>query len=479
MAGGISRPVECERNLKACPPRTAPLVRLVDSDDDLPLHERLYRRLRRLILSGTYPAGSKLPSSRALAAANNISRNSVLTALERLTADGWIQSRKGSGIYVTYRGGQNRRADVVTAKDMSRAALPFAIGTAPVDLFPVKLWRKLEVRTWNHMSDTALGRGDPMGWPDLRAAIAAHVAGARALTCSPDQVIVTTSTRAALDLTIRALNLGGKQVVTEDPSFYSARESLRHSGVTLAPARVDSDGLNIEEAERLYPDARAVLITPACQFPTCVRLSETRRDQLLSWAKRNQGYIFEDDYEWHSDLGRRPPPPLAARDGERTIYFSSFNHVLFSSLRVAFLIVPSALVDVFAAIKAGVDGQSSVPAQVVLSDFMNGGHLDAHFRRLNDAMQERKAALHGELDNGFSDILAPQPLDTGLHVVCDLTAPSEDECAARCSAGGITIALMHHFRSSPISRQQILLGFAQFPPHKLVAASRALLAALR
>ena len=167
-----------------------------DADSNLPVHELVYQRIRWLVLSGAWPRGTRVPPSRALAAQLAVSRNTVLGALDRIVADGWVRGRKGSGVYVTYRGPSVSPPAKPGYTD-SRGP-PFLPCARPTDLFPARLWNKLQSRRRKQISSATLAMGDSLGWLPLREAIAAHVTLSRGLVCGPDEIIVMTSTPAAI-----------------------------------------------------------------------------------------------------------------------------------------------------------------------------------------------------------------------------------------------------------------------------------------
>jgi GntR family transcriptional regulator/MocR family aminotransferase len=445
------------------------LIRLTDDNAGLPLHERLYQRIRALILSGTLVQGSKLESSRGLAASLGISRNSVLTALDRLIAGGWLEARKGSGVYVR----QGRAPSQTTSFSLSSEAhsrVPFAHGLAAVDAFPAALWDRLQSRRWKRIPAAALQEGEAMGWPGLRQAICAHVGVARGLQCSPDQVMVTTSVSAALDLAARALGLAGAEVWVEDPGCNGFRLCLQNCSVQLAPVRVDDAGIDIEYGKLMAPNARAALVTPACEFPTCVTMSNARREGLLQWAASQNTWILEGDHDWQSVARKRLSRPLAAIDGSRTIYFDSFNSMLFPALRIGYLICPSSLVDRFIAVRMGVDGHSNVPNQMVMADFINGGHLDDHLRRLHALYGERRGTLIQSLDRVLPDHLTIFERDSGTRVVASIRSYSEDEFTSRSAAIGVSVRAMSRYRLLPSASQQAVFGYAAFSKPAIVSA---------
>ena len=235
------------------------------------LHELLYRRLRKLILSGALSKGARLPSSRTLALNWGVSRNSVLTALDRLVADGWIEARRGSGVFVAYEGKQPRSANRPRSKPVA-GLLPFGIVNGPADLFPVAIWKRLQSRQWNRTRNVALNAEFPAGVPELQEAIAAHLATSRGLECAPEQVIITTSIRSGLDLAIRALDLRGACGFSEDPGYFNAWQSLSFSGVRMHPVPIDEQGFDIELVKSEVPEARFALVVSASQFPMCTAM---------------------------------------------------------------------------------------------------------------------------------------------------------------------------------------------------------------
>src|ERR1700761_8600753 len=196
--------------------RAPGFMRLTDQDKDLPLNERIYRRIRHLIQSGALPEGSRIAPSRALATSLGVSRNSVTNALDRLIANGFLESRSTSGVYVSYSGQSKPAQSEEDAFGNAAEDAPFALGWA-TDVFPVEVWKRLQLRRWRNMPDSALTQGNRLGLPELRKTIAAYVALKRGIECSAAQVIVTTSIPSGVDLAARALGLSQKTAWIEDP----------------------------------------------------------------------------------------------------------------------------------------------------------------------------------------------------------------------------------------------------------------------
>ena len=443
-----------------------------ETDADLHLHEQVYKRFRGLILTGAWPLGTRLPGSRTLASQLAVSRNTVLDALDRLIAVDWIEAHKGSGVYVTYAGPQVLAPS--RGESATQMAAPFCPRAHAIDLFPKRLWNKLQARRWKHLSSAGLALGDPLGWRPLREAIAAEVAIVRNMECGPENIVVTTSATAAIDLAIRALNLAGAEAWIEDPGYPPFRRCLTNCGILAEPVCVDESGIVVSEGLRSAPLAKLAIVTPACQFPTSAVMPEARRGELIAWASANGAWIIEDDYDWQSTDWRLGPKPLAATDRIRTIYISSFSPILFPALRLAFAVIPSQLVDRFSAVRVGLDENTNVPNQMILADFMNGGHFDDHLRRLAEAYPERRAVLTQSLGDELSGIVSPLVRNVGTQLTASLDRHREHEFVDLCAREKIVVRGMTNFRLIPSAAEQIVLGFAGFVPSTIVAAVRAM-----
>jgi len=462
--------------------RSAPaFVHLLNDESDgdsTPLHERLYQRVRRLILSGALQHGSRLAPSRSMANLLGISRNSVMTAFDRLIADGLLESRQGSGVYVRYTGICGGTPLVSKAHTPAGEPLPFHIGVAPIDIFPAVIWRRLQARRWQHITPALLHGDDPAGWLGLREAIATHVAMTRGLNCSADQIVVTSCTAASIDLVIRSLGLSGSDIWMENPGCSAATQALQNSGARVVPVPVDRSGIDVEAGRRLALSARAAYVTPACQFPMTVAMSPARRRALISWVNERNGWLLEDDFDWNNSGAAPPPKPLAAQIPSRTIYFNTFNHMLFPTLRVAYIVAPPMLVDRFVAVQRGLNGSSNVSNQMVLADFINGGHLDDHVKRLKTCQDERRTALLHALQIHLSDFLVPQDGHAGSHIICKSRGLTASEIVSQARTHGIAITPMANYELAAESEDLILLGYSGFTPAAIGEAAVALRTAL-
>jgi len=454
------------------PVRTVGLINLLKGGDGRPLHLVIYHRIRHLIATGALPAGTRLPSSRALAGDLGVARNTVVEAIELLVADGWIETRRGSGAYVAEEPPRVATKPPPPAPEGAAERLtddlPFSVGIPGLGLFRADAWNRVQARCWRSMPREALLEGHPLGWPALREVVASQVQITRGVVCSPEQVIITSGARNALDLTVRALLGPGSRAVVEDPGYFAVSETLRWNGVTPAPSPVDAQGLRLPDPSEA---ARMAVMTPACEFPLCVVMSPDRREAWTAWAAERGGWIFEDDYDSEFHFEGQSLPPLAAQPGaSRVIYANSFNKLLFPSLRLGYLIVPTSLVELFAKAALELQVNAGIPNQVVLAEFIRDGHLDRHLRTARTAYGARRRRLVAALEQELAGFLEIRRQPVGLHLVARILRGSEAEWIALAAERGVHLVGMSRFATAP-AEPGVLLGFAGFDVSDLQAAA--------
>jgi len=428
------------------------------------LQAQIFDQIRALILDGRLQADMALPASRALAETCRISRNTVMTAYERLVAEGYVESRGTAGMFVTSIPPDDLLliASVPDASEnavmaapredepllcfagspgggSNRPALDMWVGRSAASCFPLKIWKRIVVSNLSNGSQDLTDYCDPAGLPELRKAISDHLGRSRGMHVGPEQIIVTGGGQDALNLVIGLLRDRTRQLCIENPCYVGASMLFEKEKLRIEPVPVDREGIRTDHLPNL---PRSLLyVTPSHQYPTGVTMTLSRRLALIRWAEETDSYVIEDDYD--SDFRYDGPPltALAGLDrGRRVLYVGSFSKSVGAGLRLGFVVVPRILWDEARMLKARMSNGQSWLEQRALAEFISDGHFDRHLRKLRQVYKSRRDCLVAALEKHFGNpIISGQ--DSGLHFVWKLppgSPPARDvQVWARTAGVGV------------------------------------------
>lgn len=471
--------------------------------DALPLHARIQRAIRQLILDGVLEPGRPLPATRPLALSLGVSRDTVETAYSQLLAEGFIERRIGSGSFVSERarrlsnrGTARRPAPSPAPSRLSRrgsamhqsggvrdflAPRAFAPGVPETRNFPLPIWEKLQRQVLREYGTQALLHSPPQGMATLRQAIAAHVSLERGAHASADRVLVLTSSQQALTLCAQVLLDAGDAIFIEDPVYHGARKAFDAAGLTCLPIPLDEDGMQVALLEAAPQAAKAVFLTPSHQFPSGTTLALDRRLAVIEWARKHEAWIIEDDYDSEFHYDGKPTACVQGLDAnERTIYIGTFTKSLFPGLRIGYMVLPSALVEPMTVARTLLDGHSAPIPQLTLARFMEGGHFGAHVRTMRAVYAERRNVLAKAVHTHLSDLLMPRVPAGGMQMPCVFTRPfSERQAIETARRAGIDLLGLSTLYANGTGPAGFLMGFAAHTPGELQAAVQQLAQVLK
>ncbi|EIC84885.1 PLP-dependent aminotransferase family protein [Serratia sp. M24T3] len=500
------RPILSEKNLVAAKKHYGALIQLFEQSEAplFSLRDRLCAALRLAIGQGALAPLQRLPSSRLLAADLGISRITVEAAYGQIEAEGYITRQVGKGTFVSVgaaiaampkvsskaktlnnhaRYSEANPPVVLSARGAAIIAtggckepltpLPFAAGSPDLRVFPLKLWRQLTNKSLRLKGEKLLGYGDPHGYLPLREAIAGYLQQSRGVACHAAQIVVTTSSQQSLQLLATLLIDNGDPLWLEEPGYLGARNAFTSAGATIHAVPVDPQGMNLDAS---LPIPRLIYLTPSHQYPTGVSMSLSRRIAMLEYARFNQSWIIEDDYDSELHYDGRPLPAMQGLDHhQRVIYVGTFSKVLFPSLRLAYMVLPPSLVEPIIQLRTVYDGHSAQLMQAVTAEFIQQGHFAAHLRYMRQLYQRRRDHLLEQINDKLGSWVDPLPTAGGLQLAVKLPSGQEAELTRQAHRFGVITPPL-----SPLylSTQDItdtphdgwLLGFSALTPPEITAA---------
>lgn len=448
------------------------------SHRDQGLGQQLYVALRGWIESGELAAGEALPSSRQLARELSIARNTALSALDRLAAEGFVVSRPGAGLFVARlalaeaihqapiapqkrqlsRRGDDLLADCALSGGHHRA---FAPGIPALDLFPREQWQRLLRRHQQRAPESWLAYQSGGGVKALKTALYDYLRLSRSVRCTPEQILITQGAQQGFELIARMLTDPGDGAWIEEPGYVGAQVALKAAGLSLVPVPVDAEGIDIERAPQGAPP-KLIYVTPSHQYPAGVTMSLARRLALLETARAQGSWIIEDDYD--SEF-RYSSPPLASLQGlmdqAPVIYVGTFSKVLYPGLRLGYLVLPEALVEPFQRANARINREGQYAVQAALAEFIEQGHFSRHVARMRRAYRSRQAALRRALAPAVDKGLTLSDGHAGMHLLAGLeNVACEQTLVAAGRAQGIQLSPLSRYFTGPPAQAGLVLGYA-------------------
>ncbi|MET8130437.1 PLP-dependent aminotransferase family protein [Streptomyces sp. NPDC005251] len=439
----------------------------------------LQAALREAVRSGRLAAGTRLPSSRELAGDLGVSRGLVTEAYEQLTAEGYLRSDRGAGTWV----GGAVRAIGPRARDLAPrptgVRADFVPGTPDLSLFPRAAWAAAHRGVLAELPHQAMGYPDPRGLPRLRTALAELLVRRRGVVADPEHVIVVSGVAQAMTLLGFVLHArGAPGVGVENPGSPEHGSLFASAGIGTVALPLDGEGLAM--APLNASGVRAVVTTPAHQFPTGIAYSARRRTELLDWARSVDGLVIEDDYDGEFRYDRAPVGALQGLDPEHVAYTGSVSKSLAPGLRLGWLLVPASHVEEVVERKRTMDLGNPVLDQALLARFVERGDYDRQLRRCQRAYRERRDLLVAVLEEHFPGSKV-SGIAAGLHVVAalpDRYGP-QDRFLARAAAAGVAVRASAHYGETAVDGVRLVLGYAHLPPARIRDGVRLMAHAVR
>ncbi|PSW16869.1 PLP-dependent aminotransferase family protein [Photobacterium sanctipauli] len=433
---------------------------------------KLFHAIRSKIVSGLWSNGGKLPSTRKLAQELSLSRNTVIAAYEQLAAEGYIESRLGSGFYVAvelpeqYIDANITPTGKVPQTPHLNVNAPFAPGVPDLAQFPHAKWQRL---LQCHSSLTSLlGSQDIQGSKELRIRLADYLASSRSVVCNSNRIIITSGAQQALSIAVMATLKQSDSILMEQPGYTQMDKIIALLGLDKQGVRVhEKQGVDIDAI--LQSRSQAVYITPSNQYPMGTAITTEKRLKLIEWAMAGNRWIIEDDYDSEFQFAHRPYTSLQGLAGQmgmdgQVLYIGSFSKVMFNSLRIGYLVVPEHLVEPCLMIKDALSGDTPGHTQAALADFILEGDLLRHIRKMRRLYQDKYQQIVRSIEYYLGQHVEVISQPAGLHVTLKWQQGIDEQTwVSRAKEAGIImrpLAYYEHLHNENVrSWHSVVLGY--------------------
>ncbi|WP_327401798.1 PLP-dependent aminotransferase family protein [Streptomyces sp. NBC_01288] len=439
--------------------------------------------LRDAVRTGRLAPGTRLPSSRSLAADLGIARNTVADAYADLVAEGWLTARQGSGTRVGMGAPPTPLRQWGSAvvppthptpprRLSSRPTYDLVPGTPDLAAFPRTEWLKAARRALTNAPYQALGYGDPRGRVELRTALAAYLSRARGVRADPEHILISAGISGGLRLLGAVLRARGAHTIAVESYGLAVHwQILDEAGLRTRPLPFDELGANPGQ----LTDEPGVLLTPAHQFPMGVPLHHDRRSAVVDWARRTGGLVLEDDYDGEFRYDRQPIGALQGLDPNHVVYLGTASKSLAPGLRLAWMVLPPSLMEEVAKAKGGTD-TCGVLDQLTLAEFITSGAYDRHVRAARLRYRRRRDTLVEALAQRAPDVHVTG-IAAGFHAVLSLPPGTEQSVVQAAAWQGLALHALSFYRHEhalvdPLDA--LVVGYGTPPDHAWAGAVEAL-----
>ncbi len=397
----------------------------IDKSLKTTLVKQIFNQLRDKILSNELKSGERLPSSRSFSEELNVSRNIIVEVYDQLTAEGYLESKKGSGTYIadnthlpSYRIPINYSNKFTADKKIKSDLIDFNSGVPDLKRFPRNIWAKFLKFSILDMPEHLFDYGEPLGLPDLRLTLSVFLLKTKGIRCHPSQIIILTGSSEGFLILGQLLKSEYRNVIIEDPVYNNIQKIFSSFDIKFYPVPVDDKGIKTD----LFPENINdffITVTPSHQFPTGSVLPIQRRVKLIELARKANTYIIENDYDSEFRYTGPQISSLHLLNPEMVIHIGTFSESLYPSLRLGYMVLPESLIEDCRKIKESYGLFTPSVYQLALSNFIKEGYFERHINKMKKLYKLKRKALIDKLEEEFKSMIKISGHSTGLYVVVE------------------------------------------------------------
>ena len=441
----------------------------LDNKSKVPLYIQIYNEIKKMIQNKILKANEKLPSKKDFTDYYNISQNTIQNALYLLLEEGYISSIERKGYFVSDIENlivhnvkiENKRQ----YKEKKKIHYDFSYSGVDSKSLAKTIFKRITKDVYDEENEDLLFQGHIQGDLLLRKSICEYLSQSRGFKVEAEQLIISSGTEYLFYIIFKLFN--NKIYGLENPCHKMFKELFLTNNVSFKAISLDEAGIIIEDLKKY--NINIAYVTPSHQFPTGVIMGISRRTELLNWANENPNcYIIEDDYDSEFKYTGRPIPALKATDvNDKVIYLGSFSKSISPAIRVSYLVLPKALLNIY---------QKKLPYficpvptlnQKILYKFIKDGYFVKHINKMRTLYKKKREYLVNTIKINSSKILdkeiSIQGADAGLHLVIKLNKKINEKMFLKeCLENSLQLYSLEEYYLEEIYNEtsSFLLGYA-------------------
>ncbi len=451
------------------------------------LYLDLYEKLKKQIIEGQYQSNDRFPSKRQLSEHLSLSNTTIEHAYQLLLDEGFIYSKPRSGYYVSdieslpvlpnpYVTISNEQIDGIDLNvEHNDYDYSFNLSEIDAEHFPSHLFRKYAKEVFEDHNLDFLQRGNKQGEFELRQQIAHYLFTSRGVTAHPQQIVIGSSTEQLLNMLTDILE--SSSFIIEKPSYPPIKQVLDKKKFKYLQVPVEKSGI---QTKPIFSSNYNVLyITPSHQFPTGHVMNLKKRTQLINWAQHQTNrYIIEDDYDSEFRYFGKPIPALQSLDSQdKIIYISTFSKSIYPSCRIAYIVLPPKILDLYHQYEYSEANTAPVHIQRIIAQFMSSGSFERHLNKMRKIYKEKLTYILNAL-SPYEEQLKVDGALTGMHFTLTvLNGLSIEECIDRAKHHLLKLT-PYQFDDDVKIKPKFIIGFGGIPKEQLKSHTDALINSL-
>lgn len=301
--------------------------------------------------------------------------------------------------------------------------ISFAGGLPASELFPIEELKAASQAVLTDHGASSLQYSSTEGYVPLRQAVMERME-AIGIESDLQQVMITSGSQQAIDLTGRVFLDEGDTVICESPTYLAAINAFNVYHANIVDVEMDDDGMKMDVLEQCLqenPGAKFIYTIPDFQNPTGRTLSLQRRKRMIELANQYDVLILEDNPYGAIRFSGPPIPPIKQFDTEgRVIYLSSFSKIFAPGLRLGWICAEQEIIEKYAGFKESADMHSDGLAQRITAKYMELYDLDAHIETIQAVYRERCETMLACIDKYFPENIHYNKPEGGLFIWVEL-----------------------------------------------------------